>query len=114
MGVKFYRGTIVLVLNVPDQAGRNPKDRPVVLIRDFCEDDEFAFGVAITGEFDFPLPNTSIALSFNRDGKCKTGLRKESVAVCSWIVQVHPNDISHRMGFTPPIPLAAILAAVSS
>ena len=68
MGVKFYRGTIVLVLNVPDQAGRNPKDRPVVLIRDFCDDDEFAFGVAITGEFDFPLPNTSIALSFNQDG----------------------------------------------
>ena len=29
-------------------------------------------------------------------------------------VQVHPTDISHRMGFTPPIPLAAILAAVSS
>ena len=60
MALKYQRATVVYVAQVPDSNGRNPKDRPVVLIRDFDERDSVAYGVGVTGEFDYPLPDTSI------------------------------------------------------
>jgi len=39
VAVKYARGTILLVSQVPDQNGVNPKDRFVFLVRDFDDGD---------------------------------------------------------------------------
>jgi hypothetical protein len=114
MALKYQRGTIIIASQVPDQNGVNPKDRRVVLVRDFHDTDATAYGVAVTGTFDYPIPPTSISLPFHRQGRCNTGLRKESVAVCNWFVVVAAQDILNRSGFTPTPQLVAILGLVQA
>ena len=60
MALKYQRGTVVICSQVPDPNGVNPKNRPIVLVRDFDDTEPHAYGVAITGEFDYPLPASSI------------------------------------------------------
>jgi mRNA-degrading endonuclease toxin of MazEF toxin-antitoxin module len=114
VALKYQRGTIVIVSQVPDQNGVNPKDRPVVIVRDYDATDRVAFGVAVTGEYDHPLPGTSILLPYHRQGRCKTGLKKPSVAACTWIVVAASADILDQIGFTPAVELAAILQQVQA
>ena len=114
MAIKYQRGTVVLFSQVRDRNGVNPKDRPVVLVRDFDDAEAFAFGVAVTGEFDYPLPATSILLPYSRTGKCKTGLTKESVAVCNWVASATKDEILARIGFVPSVQLVAILQQVTA
>ena len=83
MAIKYPLGSIVRVAGVPDQRGANHKTRPIVLVIDFHDTDPVAFGVAITGEFDYPLPASSVSLPYGRHGKCGTGLDKEVVAKCT-------------------------------
>jgi mRNA-degrading endonuclease toxin of MazEF toxin-antitoxin module len=108
-------GTILFVVNVLDPNGVNPKNRRVVLIRNYCDGDEFAYGVAITGEFDYPLTEDQIELPFQRPGgtRCGTGLTKESVAKCDWIVEADAADLRKRVGHLPPNYLNPVLARVS-
>ena len=112
MAVKMPLGNIVLVRQVPDKQGGNHKDRFVVLVRDYNEGDTHIAGVAITGSFNLPLPNTSVKMTWRKDGRCRTGLNKSCVADCTWSVVATPADIVKRQGFTPPLELAAIIQAV--
>ncbi len=112
MALKYPRGTVLLASQVPDQNGVNPKNRFVVLVRDFDDTDALAYGVAVTGTFTLPLPATSVRLPFHRQGRCKTGLTKDCVADCTWVVVAAPQDFLKRSGVTPPIPLATILQQV--
>ena len=82
-----------------DQSNGNIKDRYIVLIADFDDEDDHAYGVAITTKFTYPLNPDEVKLPFNRTGSCKTGLSYESVAVCRWIVEIDPSDIGRRCGF---------------
>ena len=114
MALKYPRGTILLVSQVPDKNGVNPKDRFVVLIRDFDDADTLAYGVAVTGTFNLPLPATSVRLPYQRQGRCKTGLNKDSIADCTWIVVAASQDLGKRNGITPPIQLLTILQQVQN
>jgi len=112
MALKFQKGAVVFVSQLPDENGVNSKDRPIVLIRDHDDSETVAYGVAISGEFDYPLPNSSILLPYHREGRCKSGLTKESVAVCSWVVIVSPKDFLGKVGFIPSTLLQKILEQV--
>ena len=114
VALKYPRGTILLISQVPDKNGVNPKDRFVVLVRDFDDADALAYGVAVTGTFNYPLPPTSISLPYHRQGRCITGLTKDSVADCTWVVVAAPPDFIKRNGMTPPIPLLTILREVQA
>ncbi len=107
-------GAIVCARNVLDPNGKNPKNRFVVLIRDHSEGDETLFGVAITSSFTYPLSEVMVNLPFSRNpkGRCKTGLSKDSVAVCDWIVGFTDDDLLEEIGFTPPTELEEILSRV--
>jgi len=102
VALKYAQGTILLVSQVPDKNGVNHKDRFMVLVRDFEDTDAIAYGVAVTGTFNHPLPATSVSLPYHRQGRCVTGLNKESIADCTWIVLATSKDIKKRNGFTPP------------
>ena len=112
MAIIHQRGAILLIAQVTDPQGQNTKDRPVVLIQDFADTDALAYGVAITGAFEKPLPESVISLPFHRGGKCRTGLTKESVAVCTWRVGIDPSSILKRIGITPPRELLRILEQI--
>jgi hypothetical protein len=114
VAIKYARGTIIFVAQVPDPNNANPKDRRVILIRDFDESDPHIYGVAVTGTFTFPLPPTSVRLPYHRQGRCKTGLTKDCVADCTWIVVATPAEIIKAHGITPPIQLATILQQVQN
>jgi hypothetical protein len=86
----------------------------VVLVRDFDATDAVAYGVAVTGTFTLPLPATSVRLPYHRPGRCKTGLTKDSVADCTWVVVATPQDFLQRNGMTPPIELLTILQQVQN
>ncbi len=86
MAGKVPRGTILLIARVPEENGANPKDRPVVLVRDFLDTDALAYGVGVTGTFPQPIPPTSVGLPFHRQGNCATGLTKKCTT-CIFAVQ---------------------------
>jgi len=109
VAVKYARGTILLVSQVPDQNGVNPKDRFVVLVRDFDDGDVNLYGVAVTGTFTRPPPATSVPLPWHRQGRCLTGLNKECVAECTWVVVAAEQDVIRRGGTTPSALLLTIL-----
>ncbi len=73
MAVKIPLGNILLVQQVPDKQGGNHKDRFVVLIRDYNDGDTYIAGVAITGSFYLPLPNTSVKMTWARTGDVGQG-----------------------------------------
>jgi hypothetical protein len=114
VALKYPRGTILLVSQVPDPNGVNPKDRFIVLVRDFDDADLLGYGVAVTGKFNHPLPATSVRLPYHRQGRSITGLTKDSVADCTWVVVAAPQDFIKRNGMTPPIQLATILQQVQA
>jgi hypothetical protein len=114
VALKYQRGTILLVSQVPDKNGVNPKDRFVGLVRDFDDTDTLAYGVAVTGTFTLPLAATSVRLPFHRQSRCKTGLNKDSVADCTWVVVATPRDFMKRNGVTPPTELLTILRQVQN
>ena len=114
MALKYPHGTILLISQVPDKTGVNPKDRSIVLVRDFDDTDVHAIGVAVTGTFNLPLPASSVPLPYHRQGRCKTGLTKDSVADCTWVVVAAPQDFIKRNGMTPPIQLVNILKEVQA
>jgi len=114
VAVKLPLWNIVLIRQVPDKQGGNHKDRFVVLVRDYNDGESEIVGVAITGSFNLPLPNTSVKMTSRKDGKCRTGLNKPCIADCTWRVVATPADIIKRQGFAPPLELAAIIQAVQA
>ena len=115
MALLYQRGTILCISQVLDPNKANPKDRYVVLLVDLDSEDPLLFGAAITGSFTFPLPATSIRLPFRKGGNtCRTGLTKDCIADCTWIVQATPADILGRIGFTPAKELLAVMQQVSA
>jgi hypothetical protein len=114
VALKYPRGTIILVSQVADPNGVNPKDRPVVLVRDFDDQDPVAYGLAVTGTFTHPAPPTSVVLPYHRQGRCATGLTKQCIADCTWVVVAAAQDVIKRLGVTPPIQLLTVLKEVQA
>jgi len=105
------QGSIVWI-KVKDQAGRNPKCRPAVVITPTNEilPDGPLHVVAAVGTFSKPLPSNRVPLPWQRGGHPITGLYKECVAVCDWLLEIEQSDVDGIGGICPPQQLAQILA----
>lgn len=108
--VQLKQGSIVWV-EVHDQAGRNPKCRPAVVVTPDTEINgvDPVFVVAATTTFSKPLPANTVALPWHASKHPVTGLKKECVAVCDWIVEIQPSHIQTVVGRCPVAILTEIL-----
>jgi mRNA-degrading endonuclease toxin of MazEF toxin-antitoxin module len=99
---QLAQGHIVLA-DVPDLQGRNRKVRPVVIITptDDIEAGKPTIGVAITGTLPAKLTPDHVLLPYHNGGHPRTGLRKKSVAVCSWLVKLQQDDVKEVKGTVP-------------
>jgi mRNA-degrading endonuclease toxin of MazEF toxin-antitoxin module len=99
------RGDIVIVVDLLDPQGRNPKDRPCVLL---SSSERIAAGgpfevVAITTFTPDPLPFDHVALPWQPQGqtRSRTGLDKPNAVVCSWLVEVEASRVVRTIGHVP-------------
>jgi len=107
------RGRIVLV-EVTDPQGHNKKPCPVVVVTAAEEIREGSplVGVAVSTTFPHPVPEDCVELPYDPTGKSKTGLRRRSVAVCSWRQALTPADVIRDIGRVPDRQMLAILEKV--
>ena len=106
----LQQGSIVW-LNLDDQAGRNPKCRPAVVVSPTNEitTDGPIYLVAAVGTFSKPLPENCVPLPWQHGKHPVTGLYKECVAVCDWVVEAKPSAVVAIAGVCPRHVLDKIL-----
>jgi hypothetical protein len=107
----MYRyGEIVLVSNLPDPRGRNPKDRPAVVMTRTEEIDSGASlaVVAITTTLPDPLPDDYVPLPWFRPRHPRTGLNTRNAAVCHWLAIIEESKVLRAIGQVPTRHLARI------
>jgi hypothetical protein len=99
---KLVPGLIVRAV-VPDQAGRNPKARPVVLLsgEEDTPADAPLVAVAISSTLPTPLPDHYVVLPWHPAGHRRTGLKKKCAAVCNWFAKVQRSEALQVMGRVP-------------
>lgn len=109
--MRIQQGSIVWV-KVKDQAGRNPKCRPAVVVTPSAEivPGETIVVVAATSSFSRPLPQNQVALPWQHGKHPQTGLYKECIAVCDWLVEIDQSQIVELVGVCPSSTLSAILS----
>ena len=104
------RGRIVLA-EVVDPQSHNRKVRPLVIVtptEEIRESTPFV-GIAVSTTFPHPVPNTCVELPYDSTGQAKTGLRKRSVAVCSWRQALTHADVIRDIGRVPDRQMLTIL-----
>lgn len=111
----LIQGTIVLA-NVRDPQGGNPKTRPLVLVdsTSAIRRNEVVVAVAITSQFSEPLADDAVLLPWHPQGLVRTRLRKPSVAKCSWMCEVRKSDVLEVKGCVPPSVMEKIIAYLNS
>lgn len=107
---KPEQGRIILV-EVTDPQKRNAKTRPAVIISETkqIESDGRVTCVAITSSIPDRVPDDFVLLPFHPGGKVRTGLRKRSAAMCSWLFEVTEEKIKEYIGLVPIPKLHEIL-----
>jgi mRNA-degrading endonuclease toxin of MazEF toxin-antitoxin module len=109
----FRRGEIVLA-EVTDPQGQNRKPRPLIILtptEEIREGERFV-GVAVSSTFPRLIPDDSVELPYHPAGQARTGLRKPSVAVCSWRVPLTHADVIRSIGWVPDKQMLVILEKV--
>jgi mRNA-degrading endonuclease toxin of MazEF toxin-antitoxin module len=103
-------GEIVLVSALLDPQGRNPKDRPCVVISPASEPGEGLpiKVVAITTLIPDPMPDDHVLIPYQRPRHPRTGLNRRAAAVCSWIEWIDEGRVIRPVGFVPARQLLAI------
>lgn len=104
------QGSIVWV-EVADTAGRNPKCRPAVVVtptNEISEEDTFVV-VAATSSISDALPENIVELPWHADRHPKTGLYKQRVAVCDWLIEISHVQVQSTAGTVPQNVLQQIL-----
>jgi hypothetical protein len=110
--VGIPRGTVILA-NVFDPQGRNPKERPLVVVEDFEEGDPGVFCVAVTSALPNPIPAEYVTLPWHRDRRVsRTGLTARCAAVCTWRVMVTQEQVVARLGQVPNQALLQIVTQI--
>lgn len=106
----FNRGQVVWVA-VPDPQGRNPKERPCVVVG--CSETHVAvIGVTSTLDLLDAADRVDLPFSKNPAAPCHTGLKRPSAANCHWREVVNAKDVVCVMGQVLPEHLERILARV--
>jgi mRNA-degrading endonuclease toxin of MazEF toxin-antitoxin module len=107
------RGRIVLA-EVPDPNGQNPKARPLVIVtatEEIQEGKPFV-GVAVSTTIPHPVPDDCVELPYHHAGHPRTGLRKRCVAVCTWRHALTHEDVIRDLGRVPDQQMFEILEKV--
>jgi len=102
-------GSIVIVSDLSDPQGRNPKDRRCVVITPDSEPRHTTGTidvVAISWTYPIPLPADHIPIPYRHPFHPVTGCVSPCVAVCPWNVEVEISRISLLTGRikTPRVP----------
>jgi hypothetical protein len=68
--------------------------------------------VAVSTTFPHPVPEDCVELPYHPAGQSRTGLRRRSVAVCSWREQLTHADVIREIGRVPDQRMLLILEKV--
>ena len=103
-------GDIVIVVDLLDPQGRNPKDRACVVVTptDRIRPDTLLDVVAITTKLSDPLPSDHVSLPWHPSRHPRTGLTMRNAAVCTWLDAVEPTRAVRIIGRVPGRQLAQI------
>jgi len=90
------------------------KKRPIVVLTatDEIVLDEPLVGVAVSTLVSEPLPDGHIEIPWQVNGHPATRLRRRSVAVCNWLIQVTRSELEPTEAYVPSKTLLAIIQAV--
>ncbi|HEY2252587.1 MAG TPA: hypothetical protein VGH74_16050 [Planctomycetaceae bacterium] len=97
---QLQQGSVIWA-EVPDQNGKNPKTRALVVLTrtEEIEAGKKFVAVAISSEFNEPLEERAIPMPWKKNRHPVTRLYEPSVAVCNWLVSLDESQvvtISHR------------------
>jgi hypothetical protein len=99
---------------LPDSSGRSKKRRPDIIVTQTLDikPDEPIVVVAATTKFAVPAPEDHVLLPWHPQGQVRTGLRKPTAAVCSWLFEIRQTDIESLGGIVPPALMLEIVTKV--
>ena len=97
-----------------DPHGRNPKDRPAVVVTpsEEIENEAPVFVVAITTTLPDPLPADYIRIPWSRPRHPRTGLNERNAAACHWLASVERSRVVRKIGRVPSTELSWIEEAL--
>jgi hypothetical protein len=110
--VPLHYGQIVIVSEMTDPNGVNPKDRPSVVVtpRDEIDPEGSVIVVAVSTLLPGPVPDDCVELPWDPRRHPRTGLRTRCAAIIPWIQEVPIDRISRSIGIVPLVQLRAIAA----
>jgi len=106
---ELRQGQIYWALVTPNRGDR--KARPVVIVtetQDIFFDREIVCVAITTSPLSISSPDL-VALPWDPHGRAKSGLRRMSWAVCSWLIALKPSELLEQIGWLPDHKTAAIL-----
>ncbi len=110
----LVRGRVVYPkIVIPDPQGQNPKTgRPFVVI---SRNEDIAKGhriqaVGITTELQGSPADHYVRLPHGPNAK--TGLRRESAALCTWLIEIAPDSLQVERGYIHPDLVGEIVVKV--
>ncbi len=105
----YAYGSIVLVADMLDPHGRNPKDRPCVVVTDpEAMPDGWELVVAISTVLPDPLPDDYVPLPYMNPRHPRTGLNKRNAAIGGWVEVMEESRILRKLGHVPGKQLKAL------
>ena len=98
----LQRGDIV-VQQVLDEQGRNPKTRPFVVVTatEEIEETGVAWGVGVTSTLPHKLTDNYVLLPWHPNKHPRTGLKKKCAAKCDWLDEIMDPANARVMGHVP-------------
>ena len=88
---------------IPDPQGHNPKEgRPFIVMttNDDIKKGAPIYAVGISTTFDASNKDIIVVLPYGPTAR--SGLKRESAAVCNWIIQIAPDNIDVGPGYIHP------------
>ncbi|HZU35074.1 MAG TPA: type II toxin-antitoxin system PemK/MazF family toxin [Gemmataceae bacterium] len=106
----------ILWANVPRPDGSPGKPRTVVIVtatEEISETEPFVV-VAITSTFQEPLREAEVRLPFHPHGGGRIGLKRPTVAVCDWLVELRKAQVLQEVGSLPTTVMVEIMEKTRS
>jgi mRNA-degrading endonuclease toxin of MazEF toxin-antitoxin module len=90
------------------------KIRPAVVVSPTADiaDGRTLRVAAITTRVISPLPDDHVLLPWDRQGKARSGLRRKSAAVGTWLAEIPHSAVQKIVGILPPATIAELLARI--
>lgn len=105
-------GDIVLIRDLLDPHGRNPKDRPCVVVTDPANPRPPGrhLVVAISTVVPDLLPDFYVLLPYQQPRHPKTGLTRRNAAILRWVEEIDESRMLRELGIVPNRQLAEMVA----